>query len=92
LYVKGKQNHELGTRPFVHKRIIPAAKRVEFVSYRVPYIIQRGRWCDAIVLNIHAPKERKIDDMEDSLSEEVECEFGISVNAIQNSVNISLTK
>jgi hypothetical protein len=29
----------------VHKRIISAAKRVEFVSDRMLYIILRGRWC-----------------------------------------------
>jgi hypothetical protein len=26
------------------------------------YIILRGRWCDIIVLNVHAPTEDKIDD------------------------------
>jgi hypothetical protein len=27
------------------------------------YIILRGRWCDIIVLNVHAPTEEKIDDL-----------------------------
>jgi hypothetical protein len=39
----------------VHKRIISAVKRIEFVSDRMSYIILRGRWCDIIVLNVHAP-------------------------------------
>jgi hypothetical protein len=56
----------------VHKRIISAVKRVEFVSDRMPYIILRGRWCRIIVLNVHAPTEDKTDDVKDSFYEEWE--------------------
>jgi hypothetical protein len=59
----------------VHKRIISAVKRVEFVSDRMSYIILRGRWCHTIVLNVHAPTEDKTDDVKGSLYEELECVF-----------------
>jgi hypothetical protein len=38
----------------VHKRIVSAVRRVEFVSDRMSYIILRGRWCSIIVVNVHA--------------------------------------
>jgi hypothetical protein len=47
---------------FVHHRIISAVKRVDFVSDRVSYIVLKGRWCNIIVLNVHAPSEEKSDD------------------------------
>jgi hypothetical protein len=59
----------------VHKRIISAVKRVEFVSDRMSYIILRGRWCDIIALNVHAPTQDKIDDTNDGFYEELERVF-----------------
>jgi hypothetical protein len=35
----------------------------------------RGRWCDTIVLNVHAPTEDKIDDVKDRFHEKLECVF-----------------
>jgi hypothetical protein len=59
----------------VHKRIISAVKRVQFVSDRMSYIILRGLWCHIIVLNIHAPTEDKTDDVKDSSDKELEHVF-----------------
>jgi hypothetical protein len=33
-------------------------------------IILRGRWCNIVVLNVHAPCEDKSDDIKDSFYEE----------------------
>jgi exonuclease III len=71
-YGKGNENHEFGTVSFVHKRIISAVKKVELVSDRKSYIILRGRWCNIILLNVHAPTEDKIDDIEGRFYEELE--------------------
>jgi len=41
----------------------------------VSYIALRGRWCNIIVLNVHAPSEVKSDDSKDSFYEELEQVF-----------------
>jgi hypothetical protein len=58
----------------VHKRIISAVKRVEFLSDSMSYIILRGCWCHIIVLNVHAATEDKTVDAKD-IYEELERVF-----------------
>ena len=72
----------MGTGLFVHRRRVSVVKRVEFVSSRVSYIVLRGRWCNIIVLNVHAPSEEKSGDSNDSFNEELEQGFIIFLSTV----------
>jgi len=54
---------------------VSAVQRVEFVSNSVSYVVMRGRWCNIIVLNLHATSEEKSDDSKDSFYGELEQVF-----------------
>jgi hypothetical protein len=71
----GNENHPVGTEVFVNQGIVSAAKRVKFVSDRIPYIGLRGHWYNIIVLNAHAPTEEKSDDSKHRIYEELEQVF-----------------
>jgi hypothetical protein len=67
----------LGKGFFVYHRIVPAVKRAEIISDTMSYtrIVLRGRWCNIIVLNVHATSEEKSDDSKDSFAEELLCSY-----------------
>ena len=61
-YGKGnKKKNELGIGLFVHHGKVSPVKRVESVSDRMSHIVLRGRWCNIIVLNVHAPSDNSKD-------------------------------
>ena len=60
---------------FVHRRLVSAVKRVEFVSDRLSYIVLRGRWRNIIVVNVHATSEEKSDEAKYNFYEELEQVF-----------------
>jgi hypothetical protein len=64
---------------FVH-RTVSEVKRVKFVSDRMPYTVQRGRWFNIIVLNIHATNEKKSNVTKDSSCEEVQVQVQVYVS------------
>jgi Endonuclease/Exonuclease/phosphatase family. len=71
-YWEGNANHQLGTGYFLHRPIRSVDKKVEFIGDCVSCITLKGRWCDIIVLNVHAPSEDKKDDIKESFYEEIE--------------------
>jgi hypothetical protein len=71
-YRKGNENHEFGTGVFVHKTILSAVQRIEFISERMSYVILRGHCFHVIVLNVLTPTEYMIDNVKDCICGELD--------------------
>ena len=54
-----KRKLSIWNRTFVQYRTVSAAKIIEFVSDRVPYIVLRGRWYTLIIRTVHASTDEK---------------------------------
>ena len=61
--VAPKTNKQTNRRVFVVKGIV-------CVSDRMSYKVLRGCWYNIIVLNVHAPSDRKNDDSKDNFYDE----------------------
>jgi len=48
----------------------------------VSYIVLRGRWCNIIVLNVHAPSEEKSDEAKDGFYEHVAYEIEYCIRGV----------
>jgi hypothetical protein len=59
-YGNGDAYHHLGAGFPVHEGTISTVKKVEYVSDKMSYLIQRGRWCDIFFLNVHEPAKEVI--------------------------------
>jgi hypothetical protein len=57
----GKAIHDLGTRVSYQQ-----LRGENLLVIRMSYKILRGRWCDIIALNVHAPTEDKSDNTKDN--------------------------
>jgi len=58
-YGKVNEREQSGTGFCVNHRIVSAVQRVEFISERMLYIVLKGCCFSIIVLNVHAPGEKK---------------------------------
>ena len=60
---KRTRKSSIGNKIFLYTICtIFAVKRVEFLGDRMSLVVLRGRWCNIIVWNVHAPSEEKSDD------------------------------
>ena len=56
----------------MHRRLLSAVKRIEFVSDWLSYIELRVSWLHIILVNVHAPSEDKSGELKYSFYEELE--------------------
>ena len=60
--MENETKSSIGNRNFVHQRRATEVKRIKCLGDRISSMVLRVRWCNIIVLNVHAPSEEKSDD------------------------------
>jgi hypothetical protein len=80
-YGEGNGNHELGTGFSYIRESYQQSRGWSLLVIGCHTYYVRGRWCDIIVLNVHAPTDDKIDDMKDS-GTEIKCSITIQANQV----------
>jgi hypothetical protein len=70
-----KRKSSVGSKFFVHRRILSVVQRAEVFSNRMSYVVLRGRCCDIIVLNAQAQTLERGDDSKHIFYEELERGF-----------------
>ena len=75
-YGKGNENRQMGTG-FLYITELYQQLREQSLLAIWCHIVLRGRWCNIVVLNVHASSEEESDDSKDRLYEELEQVFFI---------------
>ena len=71
-YYGGTQSHNFGTGFRMKNSILSAVQNIEFVNERLSYVTIRTRWCNTVLINVHAPTDEADDNDKDTFYDELE--------------------
>ena len=61
-YYEETQSHNFGTGFHIKNTILSAVENIEFVNERLSYVTIRTRWCNTVLINVHAPTDEANND------------------------------